>query len=76
MNPRYLKLKDAVKYSAIGEKRLVKMTIDGTLRGCQDVGNKGAWIIDRYSIDQYWDSQMPDQTVKENVVAFLSRGDK
>ncbi len=73
MTPRYLKIKDAARYSSIGEKRLVQMVQKGILRGCQDVGNKNAWIVDRFSIDEYWDSQMPEQTIKQNVLAFLER---
>lgn len=73
INIRWLKIGDAVQYSAIGKKRLVRLCKDGSIRGYQDNENKGAWIIDRYSIDEYHESRMPNTEIKNNVVAFLRR---
>ena len=70
---RWLKLSSAVSYSAIGKKRLVRMCVNGELKAYQDQHNKMAWIIDRESIDQYHESHMPSDLVKQNVIEFLGR---
>jgi hypothetical protein len=56
--PRWLKLKSAAKYSAIGQKRLVQLAKDGVIVGFSDPdhGNHH-WIFDRHSIDAYREAQ-------------------
>lgn len=66
-----MKVSQAVCYSGIGKKRLVRMCKNGELRAYQDDGNKMAWIIDKRSIDAYHESKMPSNVVKNNVVDFL-----
>ena len=73
MSPRWLKLSSAVSYSAIGKKRLVRMCVNGELKAYQDQHNKMAWIIDRLSIDEYHENNMPSDLIKENVIEFLGR---
>ena len=67
MNPRWLKIPDAITYSAIGKKRLVQMCRNGVLRAYQDEDNKMAWIIDRLSIDEYHDSHIPISQIKNKL---------
>lgn len=56
--PRWLKLKVAAEYSAIGQKRLIELAESGNIRGFQDPDSKrGDWIFDRFSLDKYRDSQ-------------------
>ena len=43
------------------------------LKAYQDQYNKMAWIIDRLSIDEYHENNMPSDLVKQNVIEFLGR---
>ena len=56
--PRWLKLKDAARYAAMGQKRLIQLAKDGVIVGFSDPdhGNHH-WIFDRYSIDGYREAQ-------------------
>ena len=56
--PRWLRLRDAVKYSALGRDRLVALAEAREIRAGQDPGNHDAWVFDRYSIDEYRAAQM------------------
>jgi len=52
--PRWLKLKQAVLYANIGQKRLKALADDGEIVGYQDPDSKrGDWIFDKNSIDEY-----------------------
>ncbi len=56
--PRWLKLRDAALYSALGEKRLVALAEAGTLMGFQDPDSgRGDWVFDRCSLDAYREGQ-------------------
>lgn len=56
--PRWLKLKTAAAYSAIGQKRLIELAESGNIRGFQDPDSRRKdWIFDRFSLDKYRDSQ-------------------
>ena len=60
VQPRWLKLKQAAKYSSIGEKRLVVLATQGRIKGCQDPDSgRNDWIFDRLSIDAYRERQQP-----------------
>ncbi|MFH1984824.1 MAG: helix-turn-helix domain-containing protein [Pseudomonadota bacterium] len=57
--PRWLTLKAAAAYSAIGRQRLIDMARSGAIRGGQDQDSgRGEWIFDRESIDAYREGQM------------------
>ena len=52
--PRWLKLKEACRYSAIGKDRLKKLALAGEIIGYSDPDSgRGDWIFDRESLDQY-----------------------
>ena len=74
--PRWLKLKDATLYSAIGINRLVSLAEDGTIRGFKDPDSKrGDWIFDRDSLDQYREGQAVEGVgarVNERVMEILA----
>ena len=54
ISPRWLKLKEAARYSAIGKNRLKKLAQGGEIVGFSDPDSKrGDWIFDRQSLDQY-----------------------
>lgn len=56
--PRWLKLRDAVAYSAIGENRIVQMAEAGRIVGFRDPDSgRNDWIFDRDSIDAYREAQ-------------------
>jgi hypothetical protein len=56
--PRWLKLKVAAEYSAIGQKRLIELAEMGHVRGFKDPDSgRSDWIFDRFSLDTYRESQ-------------------
>jgi len=60
IQPRWLKLKQAAKYSSIGEKRLISLAVQGRIKGFQDPDSgRNEWIFDRLSIDAYRERQQP-----------------
>lgn len=70
--PRWMKLKDAARYSSIGEKRLKQLAIDQKIDGYQDPDDKrNGWIFDRLSIDQYRRRPLMET---ENKILDLMRG--
>lgn len=87
IQPRWLRLKDAARYSALGEKRLVSLAKEGLIREYQDRtsrrGIKGAasrngeivgeWIFDRLSLDEYRLAQAEDQIVNQTAAGVLAR---
>jgi hypothetical protein len=53
-NVRWLKLKPAARYSAIGTQKLKRLADDGVITGFPDPDSgRGDWIFDRRSIDSY-----------------------
>ena len=56
--PRWMRLKDAAHYSAIGVHRLKDLAEAGIIKGFQDPDDgRGGWIFDRISIDKYREEQ-------------------
>lgn len=73
MEKRWLSLKEAAKYSSIGEGRLVRMVEEGSIKGCQDEGHgRAAWILDKLSIDTYYENQMSGPTIRERTLAIMN----
>ena len=72
MKPRWLRLKSACEYSAIGKDRLIKLAKDGVVVGYQDPDNaRGDWIFDRLSLDGYRVAQM-DNTRRKGIAILRS----
>ena len=59
--PRWLKTREAARYSSVGQKRLIQLAKDGVIAGIPDPdhGNHH-WIFDRYSLDGYREAQAAD----------------
>jgi hypothetical protein len=71
MTKRWLTLKEAAGYSAIGKHRLIAMAQDGRVKGFQDPDDgRNGWIFDRLSIDAYRESQAKP-TYREKALAIL-----
>ena len=63
--PRWLPLKAAAKYSAIGRHRLKSLARDGAIAGFPDPDSgRGDWIFDRLSIDKYREAQAGLDVIK------------
>ena len=72
--PRWMKLRDAAKYSAIGRQRLKDLAQDGSIIGFQDPeSNRRDWIFDRTSIDAYREAQAGQDVVAAAAVSLRSR---
>lgn len=70
---RWLKLKDAAKYSSIGRQRLVKLALDKSVKGFRDPGTKyGEWIFDKQSIDEYRMQQMHSVDYTDFAITLLN----
>ena len=69
--PRWLKIKRAAEYSAIGKQRLIKLAADGRIVGFQDPDSKrGDWIFDRLSLDEYRKEQAGTLAIEAAVLAL------
>jgi hypothetical protein len=70
--PRWLSLRLACQYCAIGEHRLKELARQGDIKGFQDPGSKrGDWIFDRLSLDDYRGSQATIITTREKALAIM-----
>ncbi len=71
--PRWIRLKEATQYAAIGKKRLIGLAMSGEIRGAKDANNKRQdWIFDRLSIDAYREVQMPVMSAREKALAIIN----
>ncbi len=74
MAQRWLNLKEAAKYSSIGQKRLILLAEDGSIRGFQDSDTKNRkWIFDRESLDSYRLSQSSATPTANDIVSSVMR---
>jgi hypothetical protein len=72
--PRWIKLREATRYAAIGKARLILLASSGVIRGAQDPDSKrGDWIFDRLSIDDYRDAQMSPINIQQKALEILRR---
>lgn len=72
LTSRWLKLKEATRYGAIGKGRLIELARSGVIKGAPDPESKRRdWIFDRLSIDAYREGQMPVNTDREIVLEIL-----
>lgn len=73
MQARWIKLREATKYSAIGKARLISLALSGVIRGAKDTDSKcGDWIFDRLSLDEYREAQMSHTYIQEKALAILN----
>lgn len=72
--PRWLKLKVASKYSALGQHRLKELAANRIIRGFKDPDSvRGDWIFDRESLDAYRMRQAGNEaTAREKALAILN----
>ena len=74
INPRWLRLRDAASYSAIGLHRLKSLARNGTINGFPDPDSgRGDWIFDRLSIDAYRESQS-GADIRKAILARVMHG--
>jgi hypothetical protein len=72
MWPRWLKLREAARYSAIGQKKLIKLAQQGVVSGFQDPDHgRKHWIFDRLTIDSFRESQASQPTAKEEALDIM-----
>ncbi|WP_449246666.1 hypothetical protein [Desulfarculus baarsii] len=69
IQPRWLRLADAVRYSGLSKRRLKELVKAGELIGGQDTGDlrgggDGTWVFDRLSIDQWRAGQLGEDTLR------------
>ena len=68
---RWLPLKEASLYAAIGRHRLIAMAQDGRVKGFKDMDDgRNGWIFDRESIDAYREGQAKP-TAREKALAIM-----
>ena len=72
--PRWIKLREATRYAAIGKGRLISLAVSGVIRGTQDPDSRrGDWIFDRLSIDEYREAQMTSVSIQQKALEILRR---
>ena len=68
IQPRWLSLRDAAAYAAIGQKRLKALAREGHVIGAPDPEDgRGGWIFDRLSLDKYREAQLGADVVATAV---------
>jgi len=74
IQPRWLKLKDACAYAALGKARLKVLAQQGQVTGFPDPDcDRGDWIFDRLSLDTYREAQAGTNNIKEAVASLKQR---
>jgi hypothetical protein len=72
MTSRWIKIKEAAQYSAIGIHRLKELGRSGIVKGFQDPDSKrGDWVFDRDSIDAYREAQCSPVGAREKALALM-----
>ncbi len=72
ITPRWLPLKEASLYAAVGRHRLIAMAQSGRIRGFQDADDKRrSWIFDKESLDAYREGQATVPTNREKALAIM-----
>ncbi len=72
--PRWMRLRDAARYSAIGRKRLVALAQNRDIKGWQDPDSgRGDWIFDRLSLDAYREAQDPEPTLDQKALDIVRK---
>jgi hypothetical protein len=71
--PRWLKLKDAIRYCPYGKKKLVELIRSGDIKGGQMSDNKNTWFVDRLSLDDFMISQCQSVKINQKIVEYLER---
>lgn len=70
--PRWLKLTQATKWAAMGKSRLISLAESGAVVGFRDPeSDRGDWIFDRYSIDEYRLSQANPADERRRALKIL-----
>lgn len=70
--PRWLNLKAAAQWSAMGQKRLINLAKSGEVRGFQDTDSgRGDWVFDRYSLDEYRINQADPAQDRAKVLEIM-----
>ena len=73
IQPRWLKLRDACTYSAMGKGRIKALAQEGQITGFPDPESaRGDWIFDRLSLDAYRENQAGQGVIAEALVRVLT----
>jgi len=66
--PRWLKIQSATKYAAINKDKLKQLAQEGDVLGYKDpTSNRGDWIFDRHSLDQYRLGLVREKEINEKI---------
>ena len=73
MSARWIKLKEAARYSSLGQHKLKDLAQKRIIRGFKDPDSeRGDWIFDRESLDSYRLRQAGNEpTIHEKVLAIM-----
>lgn len=80
IQPRWLRLADAARYSGLGKARLKELALAQEIVGGQDPGDRrgrhgdGTWIFDRESIDRWRLRQLGGGMTLQRVADGLAGG--
>ena len=71
--PRWLKLKQAARYSSIGKNKLIELAKPKIVVGFQDPDSgRKDWIFDKFSLDAYRESQSHVFNPRQKALDILS----
>jgi hypothetical protein len=71
--PRWLPLRLACRYAAIGEHRMIELIRARRIKGFKDDTKRKDWIIDRLSIDAYREGQISAEPTPREIALAIMR---
>jgi len=76
ISPRWMNVKQAARYSNIGEQRLKAMAKAKVIKGAKDETGNKAWFFDKESIDSYHESFFKAGVSDATIKKLLANADK
>jgi len=69
---RWISLKEAARYSNIGQKRLISLAESSVVVGFKDPDSgRGDWVFDRESLDEYRLNQADPSRDRDKVLRLM-----
>lgn len=68
---RWLSVKQAAAYCPYGQKKLIQLIKDQTIKGGKLADNNNMWFVDRLSLDEHLHRQCLSPDAEKKVVDYI-----